>query len=64
MFPQLPQWVARVFPTYYMINPIVEMSLHGASWGDIAGDVYVLCALIVAMIAVAALLARRSARTG
>lgn len=60
MFPQLPQWVARLFPTYYMINPIVQMSLHGATWGQVAGDVAVLCALIAGAVAVAAVLATRS----
>jgi ABC-2 type transport system permease protein len=59
MFPQLPQWVARLFPTYYMINPIVEMSLHGAGWRDIAGDVAVLCVLIVGTLVIAGLLGRR-----
>ncbi len=62
MFPQLPQWIARIFPTYYMINPIVQMSLHGARWADIARDVYVLLALIVLVLLAAALVARRSAR--
>ena len=60
MFPQLPQWVARLFPTYYMINPIVQMSLHGAGWSDIARDAAVLCALIVVTALVAGLLAARS----
>ena len=23
MFPQIPQWIGRIFPTYYMIEPIV-----------------------------------------
>jgi ABC-2 type transport system permease protein len=59
MFPQIPQWVARLFPTYYMIGPIVEMSLSGAGWSDIAGDVAVLCALIVGTVVVAGLLARQ-----
>jgi ABC-2 type transport system permease protein len=61
MFPQIPQWVARVFPTYYMIGPIVELSLNGATWGGIARDVAVLCALIVATTVAAALLAARLA---
>jgi len=60
MFPQLPQWIARLFPTYYMINPIVQMSLHGAAWAQIARDVYVLCALIAVVVGLASLLARQS----
>lgn len=60
LFPQLPQWVARIFPTYYMIGPIVNMSLYNATWGDVAKDVYVLCALIVVTIVAAAFIARRA----
>jgi len=59
LFPQLPQWVARIFPTYYMIGPIVNMSVHSATWPDVAGDVYILCALIVLAIGAAALVVRR-----
>lgn len=60
MFPQVPQWVARVFPTYYMINPIVQMSLHGAHWRDVSGDVLVLCLLIALVLGMAAMLVRWS----
>ena len=45
MFPQIPEWVARVFPTYYLIQPIVALALEGAGWRDIAGDVMVLIAV-------------------
>jgi ABC-2 type transport system permease protein len=60
LFPQLPPWVARIFPTYYMIGPIVDMSLHGARWADVATDVYILCALIALAMAAAVVVARRS----
>lgn len=60
LFPQVPAWVARIFPTYYMLGPIVDMSLYGAAWRDVAVDVYVLCALTVLLVALAAFVARRS----
>ncbi|MGQ9584252.1 MAG: ABC transporter permease [Anaerolineae bacterium] len=59
LFPQIPEWVARIFPTYYMIGPIVNMSLYNAAWADVASDVYVLCALIMLMVGLAGLVARR-----
>ena len=59
LFPELPAWVARLFPTYYMIGPIVDLSLHGAGWAEIGPDVAILCALIAVAIGGAALLARR-----
>lgn len=46
MFPQIPQWIAKVFPTYYMIAPVVEIVQHGGGWPDIAFDVSVLVGLI------------------
>lgn len=59
LFPEMPvAWVARLFPTYYVIGPIIDLSLHNAAWGDIAGDVAVLCGLIAVFVVVAALVAR------
>ena len=63
LFPQIPEWVARIFPTYYMIGPIVNMSLYNAAWGDVATDVYILCALIVLAVVIAGFIARRSGRS-
>lgn len=45
IFPQIPEWVARVFPTYYLVQPIIELALQGAGWRNIAGDVMVLAAV-------------------
>lgn len=53
MFPQIPQWIGRIFPTYYILNPVVEISQRGAGWGEIAVEVYIL----IGLIAVAALIA-------
>lgn len=55
MFPQVPDWVMRLFPTYYMLGPIVEISLHNASLSDLWLDLLIL----VAMIIVTMLIARR-----
>jgi len=27
MFPQLPQWLGYLFPTYYIVRPIMDISL-------------------------------------
>jgi ABC-2 type transport system permease protein len=52
IFPEVPAWISRVFPTYYMIGPIVEVSLNNAGWGEIYLDVIILCILIVIMIGI------------
>lgn len=60
LFPSLPEWVGRLFPTYYMIAPVVAVSQQGATWVDVQADVAVLVLLIVALIALAAYVARRA----
>ncbi len=60
LFPQIPQWVAKLFPTYYTIGPIVELTLNNGGWSDIAVDVYILIGLTLLLAAVALLLARRA----
>ena len=64
IFPEVPAWIRQVFPTYYMIGPIVEVSMNNAGWGEIALDVIILCILIALTIAVAALVMRRTKQVG
>jgi ABC-2 type transport system permease protein len=52
IFPEVPGWIRRVFPTFYMIGPIIEVSLNNAAWGEIYLDVIILCILIVIMIGI------------
>lgn len=64
IFPEVPAWIRQVFPTYYMIGPIVEVSMNNAGWGEIALDVIILCVLIAVTIGVAAVIMRRSKLAG
>jgi ABC-2 type transport system permease protein len=59
MFPQIPDWVGKVFPTYYVIQPIVEISQRGGGWPEIAGNVFVLIGLDLALAAVVVLAAAK-----
>lgn len=61
LFPNIPQWIGRIFPTYYLLNPVIEISQYGAKWSDVASEVLVLCGLIVVLIGVVSVVARRSA---
>lgn len=58
MFPEVPQWIARIFPTYYLLNPIVELTMNNAAWADIAADVYILIGMTIALVVAAGFLAR------
>jgi ABC-2 type transport system permease protein len=35
IWPDWPQWIAKIFPTYWVINPIFEVSLNNATLGDV-----------------------------
>ncbi|MEZ4592129.1 MAG: ABC transporter permease [Chloroflexota bacterium] len=64
LFPSLPQWVGRIFPTYYIIGPIMDVTQKGASFGDVAPDVAILIAIILLLVGVVALLSRRARQGG
>lgn len=49
MFPTIPQWVGKIFPTYYIIQPVIEISQRGVGLADVAWQLGVLLAEIVAM---------------
>ena len=59
MFPQIPQWVGRIFPTYYIVQPVVEISQQGGAWPEITLDVAILAGLILLMFAVVTLNTKR-----
>ncbi|MBN1163373.1 MAG: ABC transporter permease [Candidatus Krumholzibacteriota bacterium] len=46
LFPRIPSWIAKLFPTYYVINPIMELSRKGGGWSTIRQDVYILGGII------------------
>ena len=50
MFPEIPEWVGRIFPTYYMIHPVVEITQKGAGWQDVAPELTILLLLILIML--------------
>ena len=64
LFPTLPEWIGRIFPTYYIIGPIMEVTQKGASYGDIAPDVAILIGIILLVVGIIALLARRARQGG
>ena len=59
MFPQIPEWVGRIFPTYYALQPVVELSLQGGGWSDIAVNVFILIGIDVLLVFLVALSSRK-----
>jgi len=52
LFPQIPEWIGRIFPTYYFIEPIVQISQRAGGWPDIATSVFILIALDMILVGV------------
>lgn len=47
IFPDWPQWIARIFPTYYIANPIFRISIYGEGWSEIGWQVLALAGFAV-----------------
>jgi ABC-2 type transport system permease protein len=46
MFPGIPQWIGYIFPTYYVIRPVVDIGVSGASLGAEALYLGILAGLV------------------
>jgi len=67
IFPSWPQWIAKIFPTYYIANPIFRISIYGEGWSQVGWQVLALAgfaALFFLPILVFVLRWRKSAATG
>jgi ABC-2 type transport system permease protein len=60
MFPQIPEWIGRIFPTYYALQPVVEISLRGGSWSEIALNVFILIGLDLILVGLVMLLLKNT----
>lgn len=59
LFPGWPQWIAKLFPTYWVIDPVVGAAVRGESLGGVALTVAVALGLSAALVPAVALTARR-----
>jgi len=60
MFPQIPQWIGKLFPTYYFLQPIIAISQGGSGWSDIATNVFILVGLDLILVGVVVFALRRT----
>jgi ABC-2 type transport system permease protein len=59
IFPDWPQWIAQLFPTYWIINPIFEVAVRDATLADVGQQLAIALALCTAALPVIAILGRR-----
>lgn len=53
LFPQIPQWLGRFFPTYYFIHPILSITQEGAGWSDVWWEAVIMVIVDVAVLVLA-----------
>jgi ABC-2 type transport system permease protein len=63
IFPEIPQWIARLFPTYYVIQPVLEISQENARFTDIAPEIGILFGLILLSLVIVSILAASTRET-
>jgi ABC-2 type transport system permease protein len=59
IFPEWPQWIAKIFPLYWIINPVWQVSVMGESIATVWGEIAVALAITAGLGALAWWLAKR-----
>jgi ABC-2 type transport system permease protein len=62
LFPEIPTWIGRIFPTYYIVQPIVDISQLGGGWPEIAVNVFVLIGLDIILLGLVAFILSKTQR--
>lgn len=62
IWPDLPQWIAMIAPTWWFLDPIFSLSLEGAAFADVVGSLAVALGWCVALVPVVVLMGRRLER--
>ncbi|MDF1597195.1 MAG: ABC transporter permease [Acidimicrobiia bacterium] len=50
IWPSLPQWIAKIAPTYWFLQPIFEVGVKDASFGDVWGQLVIALVWIIVLI--------------
>jgi len=59
-FPQIPDWVGKLFPTYYVMNPIMEISRGNGNWATVRTDLFILIGFIALFLAITGFVANKT----
>jgi ABC-2 type transport system permease protein len=63
MFPQIPGWIGYLFPTFYVIKPVIDLSVNGLGFNAVALNLAILLVIIlVTAFAVSRIIGRLSTR--
>lgn len=59
IFPEWPQWIAKLFPLYWILEPIWAVAIMGGSLGDVWVELTVAVGITIALVPVVGMVARR-----
>ncbi|MBI4744380.1 MAG: ABC transporter permease [Actinobacteria bacterium] len=59
LFPDWPDWIAKLFPTYYITNPIFRIAIYGEGWTEVGWQVLMLALWTIIFALPPAFLVRR-----
>jgi ABC-2 type transport system permease protein len=62
LFPDLPQWIARLGPTYYFLEPAFSIANSGTALSDVLGTLLIGVAICVVLIPVVVMAGRHLER--
>jgi ABC-2 type transport system permease protein len=62
LFPQIPQWVGKIIPTYYYIAPVVNITQDQAGWSGISSNVFILIGIDLALIGLLSMITIKTQR--
>ena len=62
LFPSVPKWIAKIFPTYYFLGPLHEMTVNAVSLSEVALDLVIGVAISIALAVLAGVVAKRMER--
>ena len=63
IWPNLPQWIAKIFPTYYFLSPLFEIAIRGAGLADVWMELAIGFAICVVLLPGVYTLGRRMEAT-
>jgi len=60
IWPTLPQWIAKLAPTYYFLQPVYDIAISGMTIGDFWLELAVACLICAALMPVTSRVGRRA----
>ena len=59
LIPKAPQWIAKLFPTYFILNPTIQVAERGAGFMGISMNLFILIAITGILLLISAFVVER-----